>query len=97
MSIGDVGCEDSGPPPGVGGLARECTDLGVVGDARGEAFGDGGGETGGAGMLVPAVRLKSMGPMRGSSYLLLDIVGAAIAAAGNELQWPVVGREVVWG
>ena len=43
---GVVGCEESGPPPGVGGSASE-------GERRGESAG--------GGMLVPSVRLMLMG------------------------------------
>lgn len=46
-SSGVVGCDVSGPPPGVGGL------IALAGDA--------GGESSGAGMLVPAVREYSTG------------------------------------
>lgn len=45
-SSGVVGCDDSGPLPGVGGRA---------------IAGERGGESGGAGMLVPAVSEKSTG------------------------------------
>lgn len=47
MSSADVGCDERGPPPAVGG--------------RAEARGDFGGVYRGAGMLVPAVRERSMG------------------------------------
>lgn len=47
MSSAEVGCDDKGPPPAVGG--------------RAEASGEAGGVSGGAGMFVPAVREKSTG------------------------------------
>lgn len=49
MSSAEVGCEERGPPPAVGGRAS------------GIGEGDLGGVTGGAGMFVPAVREKSTG------------------------------------
>lgn len=47
MSLGFVGCEVKGPPPGVGGLP--------------ELTGESGGESRGAGISVPAVREYSTG------------------------------------
>jgi hypothetical protein len=47
FSIGVVGCEESGPPPGVGGLAY--------------GPGEGGGDARGAGIDVPAVKDISTG------------------------------------
>lgn len=49
MSSAEVGCEERGPPPAVGGRAS------------GIGEGDLGGVSGGAGMFVPAVREKSTG------------------------------------
>jgi len=49
MSSAEVGCDDKGPPPAVGGRAERTGD------------GDSGGVSGGAGMFVPAVREKSTG------------------------------------
>ena len=49
MSSAEVGCDERGPPPAVGGRAS------------GIGEGDLGGVSGGAGMLVPSVREKSTG------------------------------------
>jgi hypothetical protein len=49
MSSAEVGCDERGPPPWVGGRAS------------GIGEGDLGGVSGGAGMLVPSVREKSIG------------------------------------
>ena len=49
MSSAEVGCEERGPPPAVGGRAS------------GIGEGDLGGVSGGAGMFVPSVREKSTG------------------------------------
>lgn len=49
ISSAEVGCEERGPPPAVGGRAVRTGD------------GDLGGVSGGAGIFVPAVREKSTG------------------------------------
>jgi hypothetical protein len=53
MSSAEVGCDDNGPPPAVGGRADESGEE--------DREGDMGGVSGGAGMFVPAVREKSTG------------------------------------
>lgn len=49
MSSAEVGCDERGPPPAVGGRAS------------GICAGDFGGVSGGAGMFVPSVKENSMG------------------------------------
>ena len=53
MSSAEVGCDDKGPPPAVGGRAET--------SGEGGDLGDWGGVSNGAGMFVPAVREKSTG------------------------------------
>lgn len=50
-SMGVAGCEDKGPPPGVGGRTSGETER-----ERGDE-----GDAGGAGIPVPAVRERLMG------------------------------------
>lgn len=54
MSSADVGCDDNGPPPAVGGRAETSGE----GDREEDSAG---GVSGGAGMFVPAVKEKSTG------------------------------------
>lgn len=67
LSWGEVGCEDSGPPPGVGGRP------GVEG-----------GDSGGAGISVPAVREKRIGLMsRGAKAAGFELAGAGDMACNT--------------
>lgn len=73
LSWGDVGCDESGPRPGVGGRP------GVAG-----------GDSGGAGISVPAVRENSMGLISsGTKAGLLVVEGAMVEFGwwrGQQLQ-----------
>lgn len=71
MSSCDGGWEDRGPPPAVGG--------------RAELAGEWGGESGGAGILVPAVREKSTGVRERMDLRLLESLLAAAMLALDEL------------
>lgn len=73
-SSAEVGCDERGPPPAVGGRALR----------TGE--GDLGGVSGGAGMFVPAVREKSTG-VSVRKDLRLEAILTCAWVAGVRANW----------